>query len=77
MITGVYRSHYYVHPALGNLFGLVHFQHFNAQEAGLQMGPLVCHSTVAQLDVKPGKWGKEDVRKLIGACAAARRPAAA
>ena len=77
MLTGVYRSHYYVQRALGNLFGLAHLQHFIAEEAGLQMGPLICHSTVAQLDLKPGKWGKEDVRKLIAACAAARRPVAA
>jgi hypothetical protein len=77
MLTGVYRSHYYIQRALGNLFGLAHLQHFIAQEAGLQMGPLVCHSTMAQLDLKPNKWGKEDVRGLIAACAAARRPAAA
>jgi hypothetical protein len=77
MLTGVYRSHFYVQRALGNLFGLAHLQHFIAEEAGLQMGPLVCHSTVAQLDVKPGKWGKEDVRRLIAACAAACRPVAA
>jgi hypothetical protein len=73
MLTGVYRSHFYVQRALGNLFGLAHLQHFIAEEVGLQMGQLVCHSTVAQLDVKPGKWGKEGVRKLIAACAAARR----
>jgi hypothetical protein len=77
MLTGVYRSHYYVQRALGNLFGLTHLQNFIAKEVGLEMGPLVCHSTVAQLDVKSGKWGKEDVRKLISACVAARRPAAA
>jgi hypothetical protein len=77
MLTGVYRSHFYVQRTLGNLFGLAHLQHFIAEEAGLQIGPLVCHSTVAQLDVKPGKWGKEDVRKLIAACAATRSQVAA
>jgi hypothetical protein len=52
-VTGVYRSHYYVQRALGNLFGLAHLQHFIAQETGQKMGPLVCHSSMAQLDLKP------------------------
>lgn len=84
MLTGFYRSHYYVQRALGNLFGLAHLQHFIAQETGLKVGPLMCHSSMAQLDLKPKKggpenerWGKEDVRGLIEQCSAARRPAAA
>jgi len=85
MLTGLYRSHYYVQRALGNLFGLAHLQHFIAQEAGLRSGPLVCHSSMAQLDLKPKKkgtpdherWGKEDVCWLIEQCLAVRRPAAA
>jgi hypothetical protein len=77
MLIGVYRSHFYIQRALGNLFGLAHLQHFIAQEAGLQMGPLICHSTMAQLDLKAGRWGKGDVRGLIAACGPARRRAVA
>ncbi len=83
MLIGFYRSHYYVQRALGNLFGLAHLQHFIARETGLAMGPLVCHSSMAQLELKPKKkgaadherWGKEEVRKLLEQCQAVGRPA--
>lgn len=77
MLTGFYRSHYYIQRALGNLLGLAHLQHFIAKEAGLEKGPLVCHSSMAQLDLEPGKWGKTDVAELIAQARAARRPVAA
>lgn len=85
MLTGFYRSQYYVQRALGNLFGLAHLQHFIAQETGLKLGPLVCHSSMAQLDLKSKRkgapdterWGKEDVRSLIQQCLAVRQRAAA
>ncbi|MGH8612251.1 MAG: hypothetical protein ACREYF_09475 [Gammaproteobacteria bacterium] len=85
MVTGFYRSHFYVQRALGNLFGLAHLQHFIAQETGLAMGPLVCHSSMAHLDLKNKKkgapehekWGKPDIRELIARCHAARQPVAA
>lgn len=73
----LYRSHWYVQRALGNLFGLAHLQHFVAQETGLELGPLVCISSVAQLEVQSGKWGKDAVKDLISRCHAARRPMAA
>lgn len=72
MLTAFYRSHYYVQRALGNLFGLAHLQHFVAQETGLTVGPLICHSSVAILDQTSGKWGKGAIRDLIGDCHAAR-----
>ena len=61
MLTALYRSHWYVQRALGNLFGLAHLQHFVAQETGLALGPLVCHSSMALLEVQSGKWGKPAV----------------
>lgn len=77
MLTGFYRSHYYVQRALGNLFGLAHLQHFIAKECGLEMGPLVCHSSMAQLELQSRKWGKGDVAELITQAHAAQRAAAA
>ena len=49
MLTGFYRSHYYIQRALGNLLGLAHLQNFIANEAGLKLGPLVCHSVYGRL----------------------------
>jgi hypothetical protein len=77
MLTGFYRSHFYVQRALGNLLGLAHLQHFIAKETGLELGPLVCHSSMAQLELQSRKWGKADVAALVGQARAARQPAAA
>jgi hypothetical protein len=77
MLTALYRSHWYVQRALGNLFGLAHLQHFVATETGLSIGPLTCISTMAQLEVQVGKWGKNAVRDLIRRCHSVRRQAAA
>ena len=77
MLTAFYRSHWYVQRALANLFGLAHLQHFVAQETGLALGPVVCVSSMALLDVQPGKWGKPAVRDLIARCHTARQLAAA
>jgi hypothetical protein len=74
-LTGFYRSHYYVQRALGNFFGLAHLQNFIAREAKVEMGPLVIHSSMAQLDILAGKWGTGDVRTLIESCVAVRRDA--
>jgi hypothetical protein len=75
-LTGLYRSHYYVQRALGNFLGLAHLQHFIAQEAGVEVGPLVVHSSMAQLDVQTGRWGVADVRKLLDQCLVAYRDTA-
>jgi hypothetical protein len=77
MLTALYRSHWYVQRALGNLFGLAHLQHFVASETRLLPGPLTCVSAMAQLDVQAGKWGKNAVRDLIRHCHTARNPVAA
>lgn len=77
MLTALYRSHWYVQRALGNLFGLAHLQHFVATEAELKVGPMVCVSTMAILDAQSRKWGKRAVRDLVQRCHSAQQPAAA
>jgi hypothetical protein len=54
-LTAIYRSHYYLQRALGNLVGLTHLMRFVALEAGLKVGRLTCISTDAHLDVE--FWG--------------------
>lgn len=55
-LTAIYRSHYYIEKALGNLLGLARLQSFMARELDIQPGVLVCHSTLAKLDhTKPTK----------------------
>jgi len=54
-LTAVYRSHYYMQRALGNLIGLTHLMSFVAAETGLQIGRLTCLSTDAHLDL--ASWG--------------------
>lgn len=51
-LTALYRLHYYVAKALGNLLGLARLQHFIADQLGIGVGPLVCHSTLARLDTE-------------------------
>ncbi|MEX0697743.1 MAG: hypothetical protein WD099_09380 [Dongiaceae bacterium] len=75
-LTGFYRSHYYIQRALGNFLGLTHLQHFIAREAGIGMGPLVVHSSMAQLDTLAKHWGTADARQLIKQCISARNEAA-
>jgi hypothetical protein len=71
-LTGFYRSHWYIQRALGNFLGLAHLQNFIACEAGVQVGPLVIHSSMAQLETSPGHWGSRNVQKLIEDCRTAR-----
>lgn len=78
MLTALYRSHYYVYRALGNLYGLAWLQHFVAREVGIDTANLVCHSTMATLDSlaanpKAGVtgWGIAEVKTLISQCSVA------
>jgi hypothetical protein len=68
MLTAFYRSHYYVQKTLGNLLGIAQLQGFVAHETGLNIGPLVCHSTYATLERHSGEWGKSDIERLIQNC---------
>jgi hypothetical protein len=67
MLTALYRYHYYIEKALGNLLGLSQLLHFVAKETGLGVGPLVCHSTYAVLDTEGG-WRRGHVRQLVAEC---------
>ena len=71
-LTVLYRSHYYVTKALGNLLGLAQLQSFVAAETGLEVGPLVCHSTHARIDTGKGVT-LQRVERLIAACRDASR----
>ena len=70
MLTVMYRSHYYVTKALGNLIGLSQLQSFVASETGLEVGPLICHSSIASIDTPKG-LGIGALRQLVLECAAA------
>lgn len=63
MLTAVYRYHYYVQKALGNLLGLAQLLLFVARETGAEVGPLICHSTYAIADT--GGWTADDVQGLL------------
>jgi hypothetical protein len=67
MLTALYRSHYYIQRALGNLIGLAQLQFFVANETGLDMGELVCHSSFAKVESSDG-WSITQARKLIEEC---------
>jgi len=66
-LTALYRSQYYVTKALGNFVGLAQLLAFVATEAGLKPGFLVCHATMAKVDLS-NNWNLEDVRKLTEKC---------
>lgn len=74
-LTALYRSHYYIQRALGNLFGLAQLLHFVTLETGLSMGSLTCISNTAQLD-KDG-WKSREVEALLDECATVVKPTAA
>ena len=64
MLTALYRNHYYVQRALGNLIGLSQLLYFVARESGLAARSLVCHSTFARLDTDKG-WSLTAVWELL------------
>jgi hypothetical protein len=67
MLTALYRNHYYVERALGNLIGLSQLLFFVAKESGLKPRGLVCHSTFARLDFDGG-WTVGELKTLIEKC---------
>lgn len=66
-LTALYRLHYYTQRVYGNLLGLARLQEFVAKQADLEVGPLVCHSTMAQLDHQD-VCSKPDLRALLASC---------
>lgn len=70
-LSVMYRSHYYIQRAYGNLLGLARLQAFVAEQVGVTSGPLVCHSTMAVLEHgSAGKWKKSEIPALVAACRA-------
>jgi hypothetical protein len=68
-LTALYRSHFYVQKALGNLLGLSQLMCFIAEQVHLTVGPLVCHSTLAQLEYGGNSgWKLADARALLKDC---------
>ena len=62
-LTALYRNHYYIEKLLGNLVGLGRLMAFVAKEADLNVGPLIIHSTHAEID-QP-KVNREGVKALL------------
>jgi hypothetical protein len=67
-LTALYRSHFYVQRALGNLFGLAHLLNFVAKETSRAIGVLTCISNTAQIDSKKDGWNSRDVEGLLRVC---------
>ena len=68
-LTALYRNQTYITRCLGNLIGLGMLQDFVAKQAGLEVGPLTCIATHAELDIDK-RWGITDARKLVTDAAA-------
>jgi hypothetical protein len=64
-LTALYRSHYYVQKALGNLLGLARLQAFVCEQTKLPPGPLACVSTYATLERKSKSWNRKAILALI------------
>lgn len=65
-LTAFYRSHYYIQKALGNFMGLAWLLYFVANESGLPIGSLTCHSSKAELE--SGTCKTESMRSIIANC---------
>lgn len=74
-LTALYRSHFYVQKTLGNLLGLSQLMCFVAEQVGLEVGPLVCHSTLAQLEFGgTNGWSLKEVVAVLQDCRRALVP---
>ena len=74
-LTALYRSHFYMQKTLGNLLGLSQLMCFIAEQVGLEVGPLVCHSTMAQLEFgKDCGWTLEQALAVLEECQGALHP---
>ncbi|HAE55168.1 hypothetical protein [Parvibaculum sp.] len=71
-MTAVYRYQYYIQKALGNFLGLARLQAAIAHEVGIDVGPLVCHATLAVLEDKQFEqgvgWSRAQVSDLVESC---------
>lgn len=67
-LTAVYRSHFYVERALGNLVGLARLQAFVAQQAGATPGALTIHAVSAVLETNAKKASRRKIDDLLADC---------
>lgn len=71
-MTAIYRYQFYVQKAVGNLLGLARLQSAIAREVGIQIGPLVCHATMAMLEDhqldSSVPWHRAELGELIATC---------
>jgi thymidylate synthase len=67
-LTAMYRNHYYIEKLLGNLIGLGRLLQFVGEESGIAAGSLTVLSTHATVDVKNGKWNRDDINTLLANC---------
>ncbi|RYG88282.1 MAG: hypothetical protein EON58_20100 [Alphaproteobacteria bacterium] len=67
-LTAIYRSHYYLERALGNLLGLARLQAFVAAEVGLNVGPLTCLAAHAYLEPSLPTAPGSNVGKFLDDC---------
>lgn len=64
-LTAIYRSHYYVERALGNLVGLARLQAYIANECGATVGSLVIHAVSATLESKLDSASSTEVSSFL------------
>jgi hypothetical protein len=74
-LTAMYRYQYFVQKALGNFKGLARLQACIAREVGVEVGPLVCHATLAVLEESDGQgdqavWRRHALEELVKDCEA-------
>ncbi len=71
-LTALYRYQFYTQKAIGNLLGLARLQAAIAREVGIQVGPLVCHATMAMLEDRQldssVQWRRRDIVQLLERC---------
>jgi hypothetical protein len=74
-LTALYRSHFYMQKTLGNLLGLSQLMCFVAEQVRLEVGPLVCHSTLAQLEYGgTNDWSLKEALSVLQDCRRALAP---
>ena len=64
-LAAIYRSHYYVQKALGNLLGLSRLMAFVCEQTKLEPGTLLCVSTLARLEFPSDVSGAKQFRELL------------
>ncbi|KRA82556.1 hypothetical protein [Altererythrobacter sp. Root672] len=75
-LTALYRSHWYIERALGNLIGLARLQWFVANAAGAKVGPLTIIAAEAVLDLSGKHRNVSGTKAMLEECWSAGNTAA-